>query len=52
MFITRELTVNDLSPDLLKHFNRYQEVKRCWRIEDSKWVLKDFSFTEQWDENL
>ena len=52
MFITRALVANDLTPDLLKYFNRYQEVNRCWRLENNKWVLKDISFTEQWDEEL
>ena len=47
----KELTLDDLSPDLLQHFNRYQEVKRCWRFEDGEWVLKDISYTHQWDEN-
>ena len=51
MFITKELTLNDLSPDLLHYFNRFQEVRRCWRKENDKWVLKDISFIEQWDEN-
>ena len=51
-FTSRELTRNDLSPDLLQYFNRYQEVRRCWRIENDKWVLKDICFTEQWDENV
>jgi len=52
MFVTRELTINDLHPDLLQHFNRYQEVRRCLRRENDKWVLKDISFVEQWDEPL
>ena len=47
----KQLTLDDLSPDLLQHFNRYQEVKRCWRFEDGEWVLKDISYTPQWDEN-
>ena len=51
-FTTRELTPQDLYPDLLQTFNRYQEVRRCWRIENDNWVLKDIAFTEQWDENL
>ena len=51
-FVTRELTLNDLFPDLLLHFNRYQEVRRCLRMENEKWVLKDIPFIEQWDEAL
>ena len=48
----KELTKNDLNPDLLKHFNRYQEVKRCVRMENGKWVLKDIPFIEEWDDAL
>jgi N-acetylglutamate synthase-like GNAT family acetyltransferase len=49
-YTVKELTINDLFPNLLLHFNRYQEVKRCLRKENEKWVLKDLSFIEQWDE--
>jgi ribosomal protein S18 acetylase RimI-like enzyme len=52
MFDIRELRLNDLFPDLLRHFNRYQEVKRCLRSENGKWVLKDIAFVEQWDEAI
>jgi N-acetylglutamate synthase-like GNAT family acetyltransferase len=50
--IIRELTLTDLQSDLLKHFNHYQEVKRCVRKVDGDWVLQDISFLEQWDEQL
>ena len=49
-FTTKELTLNDLHPDLLQYFNRYQEVRRCLRRENDKWVLKDIPFVDQWDE--
>ena len=51
-FTIKELTLNDLHPNLLQHFSRHQEVKRCWRMEGDKWVLKDVVFDEEWDENL
>lgn len=50
--LTRELTLADLHPDLLQSFNRYQEIKRCWRKEAGAWILKDSPFVEQWDANL
>jgi len=52
MLVRRELRLKDLFPDLLLHFNRYQDVKRCLRNENGKWILKDVSFVEQWDETL
>lgn len=39
-----------LSVSLFASFNRYQEVTRCWRKEDGKWILRDIAFTEQWDD--
>ena len=50
--VYKELSLNDLHLDLLLQFNRYQEVKRCWRKENDKWVLKDISFIENWDKEL
>ena len=44
-----------LSPDqihlaLFAHFNRHQDVTKCWRKVDGKWVVKDIAFTEDWGE--
>ena len=50
--IIKELSVNDLHPELLQYFNRYQEINRCWRIENGQWILKDIPSIEQWDEEL
>jgi N-acetylglutamate synthase-like GNAT family acetyltransferase len=50
MMKIRELTLNDLHNNLLDDFNRYQEVKKCYRNENGAWVVKDISFTENWDE--
>ncbi|HEX2946676.1 MAG TPA: GNAT family N-acetyltransferase [Clostridia bacterium] len=46
----RELKAEECTSYLLKHFNRYQDVKRCWRKENGKWALKDIAFVEQWDD--
>lgn len=48
--VIKKLSPDDCRPDLLSHFNRYQEVRRCWRKVDGAWVLKDSAFVEQWDE--
>jgi len=45
----RELAKEDLHPDLLKHFNRYQEVTRALRNENGVWVERDISFIDEWD---
>ncbi|GAB6087474.1 hypothetical protein [Alkaliphilus crotonatoxidans] len=44
----RELAKNEIGLLLFSSFNRYQEVKKCWRKENEKWILKDILFTEQW----
>jgi len=49
-FSIRELTINDLHPNMLLHFDRYQEVRRCLRKDGNKLVLKDIPFIEQWDD--
>ncbi len=47
--IFRELTQADLEPGLFAEFRRRQQVKRCWRKAEGRWVLKDIAFTDDWD---
>lgn len=47
----RELKEIELDEALFAKFNRYQDVKKCWRKENGEWLLKDIAFTEQWDSN-
>ncbi|MDF2884803.1 MAG: N-acetyltransferase [Clostridiaceae bacterium] len=44
----KKLELYEINEELFKDFNRYQEVKKCWRKVDGKWVLKNIAFTEQW----
>lgn len=44
----KELKRLEIDITLFASFNRYQDVKKCWRKENGKWVLKDIAFTEQW----
>lgn len=44
----REIEEKEISLSLFTGFNRYQDVKKCWRKENGDWVLKDVAFTEQW----
>ncbi len=46
----RELTPEDLTPDLFRHFNRHQEVTQVWRKIDGQWVIVPDAFTENWGE--
>lgn len=47
--VYRDITLDECDVDLLRTFNRYQEVNRCWRFENGEWLLKDIHFIEQWE---
>ncbi|MGH4121414.1 MAG: GNAT family N-acetyltransferase [Clostridium sp.] len=44
----KELKKTEIDVPLFTGFNRYQEVKKCWRKESGEWILKEISFIEQW----
>jgi len=46
----KKLTPQDCTLEAFSKFNRYQQVKRCWRKEDGKWRLADIPFTEDWND--
>lgn len=50
--VIRELREDDLKPDLLMNFNRYQKVVKVWRRVDGKKVLIENPFIEYWDNKL
>jgi N-acetylglutamate synthase-like GNAT family acetyltransferase len=47
----KELGIGDINNNILDHYNRYQEVKRCYRKEEGNWIIKDIEFIEDWDED-
>ena len=46
--VFRALEVGEINAALFAGFERYQEVKRCWRKVCGVWTLKDIAFVEQW----
>ena len=46
----RQLSLNDLAPDMLTHFNRYQKVGKSWQKQNGDWVLVDNPHVGNWDE--
>lgn len=44
----KELSLSDIDERILDHFNRYQEVKMVWRVENNQKVKKDNPFIEEW----
>ena len=45
----KELFFEDMNDNMLKNFNRYQEITKCWRKENDSWVLKDVFYIDDWD---
>lgn len=46
----RPLAGCDITMDMFSGFDRYQEVKRCWRKIDGEWRLIDHPFIDNWSE--
>lgn len=42
------LSENDIEISIFDGFNRFQDVRKCWRKVDNQWLLKDVVFTERW----
>ena len=42
--IYKKLKEEEINEELFSKFNRYQEVKRCWRKHGDKWELEDVPF--------
>ncbi|MDF2543204.1 MAG: GCN5-related N-acetyltransferase, partial [Herbinix sp.] len=49
--IYREIHVNELDDNMLKNFNRYQNVLKDWCYENGEYVLKSSPHIEIWDES-
>lgn len=46
----RALCAEEIKRDLFKDFIRHQEVTKCWRRENKKWVIKMDPFIDDWSE--
>lgn len=46
----RNLTADELTPDLFQDFLRHQVVTKCWRKENGQWVVRDAAFIDDWKE--
>ena len=44
------LSLEDIKPDMFKHLDRYQEIKKRWKDIDGERVLADSPHTIDWDE--
>lgn len=46
----RSLCEQEIERELFRSFSRRQEVTKCWRKIDGKWVIKDIPFIDDWSE--
>ena len=44
----RDLSADELCPELFGSFTRHQVVTKCWRRENGEWVIKDAPFVDDW----
>lgn len=42
----RKIKYQELNIELFNNFIRHQEVTKCWRKENGKWVIKDVPFID------
>lgn len=47
--IYKELSLDEISDDMLDGFERDEEINKAWRIVSGEKVLKDIHYTEYWD---
>jgi len=47
----KELGIIDINENVLDHYNRYQEIKKCYRKEEGNWIIKNIEFIENWDKD-
>ena len=40
----------EVNREIFKDFIRYQNVTKCWRKENGKWIIKDAPFIDDWTE--
>lgn len=46
----RNLSADEICPELFKGFIRHQVVEKCWRKENDEWVVRDDPFIDNWSE--
>ncbi|MDE6853331.1 MAG: GNAT family N-acetyltransferase [Lachnospiraceae bacterium] len=46
----RTLHADELCRDLFQDFIRHQNVTKCWRKENNKWIIKNAPFVDDWTE--
>ena len=47
----RTLRADEISRELFRDFVRHQNVVKCWRKENGKWIIREDPFTDDWSED-
>lgn len=50
MITYRVLDKKEICRELFQDFIRHQTVTKCWRKENSKWIIRDAPFVDDWTE--
>lgn len=50
MTIYKELNIDDINISMFECFDRTQNVTKCWRKINGKWVIKDIVFVDNWSD--
>lgn len=48
--IYKSLQENEITEELFSAFIRRQNVSKCWRKVNGKWIIKDIAFVDDWNE--
>ena len=48
--VYREVTEDELCPELFETFIRRQVVNLCWRREEGQWVIREDPFIDDWSQ--
>lgn len=51
MILYRALNSDEICRKLFNDFIRHQNVTKCWRREDGKWIVRDAPFIDDWSED-
>ncbi len=46
----RNLQADEIDRKLFENFIRHQNVTKCWRREEGKWIIRDVAFVDDWTE--
>ena len=46
----RNLQADEIDRKLFENFIRHQNVTKCWRRDEGKWIIREVAFVDDWTE--